>query len=72
VEAPQPVIRAGERLVVEENSKFIEARLQGVALNPAPIGSVFDVRLSIGGKVVRVVALGPGRAVLQPESAVRP
>ena len=68
----QPVIRAGERLVVEESSPVVEARLEGVSLGPAVIGSPLDVRLKIGGKVMRAVALGAGRAALQAEAGVRP
>ncbi len=67
-----PVIHAGERLIVEENSPVVEARLEAVALNPARIGSVFRVRLAIGGKVVRAVALGPGRAAFAEEIGAQP
>ena len=35
-------------------------------------GSALEVRLAIGGRVVRAVALGPGRAAFQPETGVRP
>lgn len=69
---PRPVIRAGDRLVVEENTAVIEARLEAVALDPATLGSVFDARLKVGGKVVRVVALAPGRAAFQAQTEVRP
>jgi hypothetical protein len=69
---PQTVIRAGERLIVEENTPVVEARLEAVALGPAVIGSVLDARLKIGGRVVRAVALGPGRAELQPQTEARP
>ena len=69
---PRTVIRAGERLIVEENTPVVEARLEAVALGPAVIGSVLDARLKIGGRVVRAVALGPGRAELQPEAEARP
>lgn len=62
------VIRGGDQLIVEENSKVVEARFEAVALGPAAVGSVFEARLKIGGKPVRVVALGPGRAALAPES----
>jgi hypothetical protein len=68
VEPPRPVICAGDRLVVEENTAVVEARLEAVALGPAVIGSLLDVRLKIGGKVVRAVALAPGRAALQMEA----
>jgi hypothetical protein len=68
VEPPRPVIHAGDRLVVEENTAVIEARLEAVALGPAVVGSPLDVRLKIGGKVVRAVALGPGRAAFLAEA----
>ena len=69
---PRTVIRAGERLVVEENTPVVEARLEAVALGPAVLGSVLEARLKIGGRVVRAVALGPGRAELQPQTEARP
>jgi hypothetical protein len=68
----QPVIRSGDRLVVEEHTAVVDAELEARALNSAALGSVFNVRLAIGGKVVRAVALGPGRAALKPEAGVRP
>lgn len=68
----RPVLHAGERLIVEENTPLVEARLEAVALGPAAIGSALAVRLTIGGKVVRALALAPGRAVLQPETEARP
>jgi len=69
---PLPVIRAGDRLIVEENTPVVEARLQALALGAAAAGSAFPARLEIGGKVVRVVALGPGRAALAMQTGVRP
>lgn len=60
----QPVIRGGDRLVVEESSPVVEGRFEAVALGPAAVGSVFEARLKVGGKPVQVVALGPGRAAL--------
>ena len=68
----QPVIRAGDRLTVEENTAVVEARLEAVALNPAAIGSGLNVRLAIGGRVVRVVAVSAGRATLLAETGARP
>ena len=67
-----PVIRAGERLVVEEHSAVVDARLEAVALGPAAAGAALKVRLAIGGKVLQAVALGPGRAEFAPETGVRP
>src|ERR1035438_5187951 len=52
----RPVLRAGDRLVVEENTPRVEARFEAVALGPAALGSVLAVRLTLGGKVVRAVA----------------
>lgn len=60
-----PVIRAGDRLIVEEHTARVDAVLEARALNPAVLGSAFDVRLAIGGNRVRAIALGPGRAALQ-------
>ncbi len=67
-----PVIRSGDRLIVEEKTAVVEARLEAVALGPAAPGSAFRVRLSIGGRVARAVALGPGRAAFLPELEARP
>jgi hypothetical protein len=69
---PLPVIRAGDPLIVEEHTAVADAQLQARALNPAALGSALNVRLAIGGRVVHAVALGPGRAALQPETGVRP
>jgi len=67
-----PVIRGGDRLIVEEKTAVVEARLEAVALGPAAAGAPLQVRLAIGGKVVRAVALAPGRASLAPDLEVRP
>ncbi len=66
-----PVIRAGDRLTVEEHTARVDAVLEARALSAAAAGSALDARLAIGGRVVRAVALGPGRAVLQPETEAR-
>jgi hypothetical protein len=63
-----PVIRSGDRVIVEEHTDVADARLEARALKPAAVGTVFEARLMIGGRVVRVVALGPGRAVFEPEA----
>lgn len=65
------VIHAGDRLVVEENTPVVTARLEAVALGPAVAGAVFEVRLQIGGRAVRAVALGPGRAVFADQIGAR-
>ncbi|HEX4756948.1 MAG TPA: hypothetical protein VH308_03165 [Terracidiphilus sp.] len=64
----RPVIHAGDKLVVEEHTAIVDARLEGMALSPAIRGAFLKVRLSIGGKVVRAEAVGPALAVLLPES----
>jgi hypothetical protein len=66
------VIHSGDRLTVEEHTPVVDAVLEARALRPAAAGAVFEVRLAIGGKVVRAVALGPGRAALEPERGVQP
>jgi hypothetical protein len=70
--AALPVIRSGDRVIVEEHTAVVDAVLEARALKPAAMGAVFEARLLIGGRVVRVVALGPGRAALEPETGVRP
>ena len=61
-EKEKPVIRRGDRVVVEEHSAVMEAYLEARALEPAQIGSLLNLRLKVGGKVVRAVAIAPGRA----------
>jgi hypothetical protein len=63
----QPQIRSGDHLLVEEHSRIADVELTAVALGPAMVGSVFNARLEIGGRVVRVVAEGPGRASFAAE-----
>jgi hypothetical protein len=71
--APEPaiplaIIHAGDRVIVEENTPVVEARLEAIALSQANAGSAFNVRLVLGGRVVQAVAVGPGRAVFQGEN----
>ena len=61
-----PAIHAGERVTVEEHSSAVEAYLEGTALESASIGSPLQVRLRIGGKVVKTVVMAPGRVEVQP------
>ena len=63
-----PVIHAGDRLVVEEHTAVADVRLAAVAMGPANTGATLAVRLSIGGRVARAVALAPGRAAFLPET----
>lgn len=60
------VIRAGDRLVVEESTGDLHARYAATAMMPAARGTVFVARLTFTGRPVRVVALGPGLAQLAP------
>jgi hypothetical protein len=64
-DAPSPVIRPGDHIVVEEHSALVDARLEAVATEPAWSGSVFSARLTLGGRIVRARAAGPGRATLR-------
>jgi hypothetical protein len=66
-----PVVRAGDTVIVEEKTAVVDAHLEAVALGPAAIGSLLEVRLKIGGKVVRVMLLAPGRAAFQGETEAR-
>ncbi|HWT65468.1 MAG TPA: hypothetical protein VN151_05095 [Terracidiphilus sp.] len=58
------VIRAGDRLIVEETTQMLVARYAAVALAPAAIGDTLLARFAVGMKPVPVRALGPGRASL--------
>ena len=68
----RPMIHTGDALMVEEHTAVVDARLEAVALEPAVMGARFKARLKIGGKVVRVVAVSPGRASFAPEGEVAP
>ena len=70
--AVRPVIHTGDALTVEEHTGVVDARLEAVALEPAVMGAHFKARLKIGGKVVRAVALSPGRASFAPVGEVAP
>lgn len=72
-DAPErPVIHLGDRVILEESTPVVEARLEAVALDPAPSGSRLRVRLRIGGLTVPAVALGPGRVGLAPPAQAQP
>jgi len=62
----RPAIRPGDKVVVEERTAAVEAYLDAVALEPAAIGSPLKVRLTIGNRVVRAVAVAAGRVALAP------
>lgn len=59
-------IHAGDKIVVEEHGLAMDAYLEATALETAAVGSQFKVRLKIGGRVLKAVALGPGKAEVQP------
>jgi hypothetical protein len=61
-EAQSPVIRTGDRLVIEDHSALVDARLEAISLSAAIQGAEFNARLTIGGTVVRAIAIAPGRA----------
>jgi hypothetical protein len=63
-----PVIRAGARIVAEEETAVVEAHLEAIALEPGWTGAVLRVRPVIGGRVLHALVLGPGRARIVPES----
>lgn len=65
--ALRPVIRAGDRVILEEHSPIVDARLEAIALVPAAQGSPLKVRLVLGGKIVQGVAIAPGRVGLAPQ-----
>jgi len=58
------VIRAGDRVLVEENTRVARGLFDATALSTARLGASFRVRLRVGGRVVWATATGPGRAAL--------
>lgn len=64
--APGFAIHRGDRVVVEEHTRAVDARLEAAAMGSAMVGSSLDLKLRIGGRVVRALAIAPGRAVLMP------
>jgi hypothetical protein len=69
---PAALIHAGEPLIVEEHSRLLDATLEATALGPVREGGTLRVRLSIGGRVVKAVAIAPGRALISPDSGAQP
>jgi hypothetical protein len=60
-----PIIHPGDPVLVEEHSAVVDAVLEAVALGPAVEGGLFPARLKVGGRVLRVAAVAPGRAELR-------
>jgi len=46
--------------------------MEAIALGPAAVGGMLQARLTAGGKAVKVIAVGTGRAVLAPIVEVQP
>lgn len=63
---PVAVIHPGDRVTVEEHTAAADVYLEAIAVDRALPGACFRVRLKIGSKVVRAVALAQGRAALVP------
>lgn len=68
---PLALIRAGDRIVLEEHTPVVDSQLEAVALSSAAVGGPLRVRLAIGGRVLSAVALARGRALLA-SGEVRP
>jgi hypothetical protein len=68
----RPVIRAGDALIIEDDSNAARIRLEAVAMMPAAAGAVFKVRLKFGNAQVNAIALTAGRAKLAPLLEVQP
>lgn len=66
------VVRAGQRLLVEDHAALVEARVQAVALEPAHPGDLVQARLTAGGAVIRALVLSPVLAVLAPQRRLNP
>ena len=63
-----PVIHSGERIVIEEHSPVLDARLEAVALANAAEGEILRARMVIGGAVVVVRCVGRGNTVFHAEA----
>jgi hypothetical protein len=63
-----PVIRSGDRLILEKNSAIVEARLEAFALGSATAGAELNVRLAIGGRILRARAIAPGLAAFAADA----
>lgn len=58
----RPVIEAGDAVLLEAHTAVMDAELEATAVAPARVGAEFPVRLKVGGKILRAIALGSGRA----------
>ncbi|KAA6464727.1 hypothetical protein DYQ86_01830 [Acidobacteria bacterium AB60] len=62
-EPAAPIIRTGDRIILERHEGPVDSWLEGVALTPAKLGARLRARLRIGGRVVTAIASGRGRAL---------
>lgn len=69
---PRPVIRAGDRIVLEEHTAVVDAHLAAIALGPAAPGGALRVRLAIGGRIVPALAVAQGRAEIAAAQEPQP
>jgi len=66
------VVHGGDPVTVVDRSDVVEAQFDAIALSAAFVGNKLSARLKFSGRIVRVVALGRGRAVLSPDAGARP
>lgn len=59
-------VRAGDRVLLEEHTRVVDATFEAIALGPARLGGRFQARLKLGGKVVQAEAVAAGRAIFAP------
>ncbi|HEY1578179.1 MAG TPA: flagella basal body P-ring formation protein FlgA [Terracidiphilus sp.] len=60
----QPIIHAGDSVIVIEETPSLDASYEGVALSAAQSGEPVNIRLKIGGRALQAVATARGRARL--------
>jgi hypothetical protein len=62
------MIRAGDKIVVEEQTSVMSAWLEATALTSAGSGGELRARLAIGGRVLAVRAIAPKTAEMEEET----
>jgi hypothetical protein len=60
----QPIIHAGDSVIVIEETPSLDASYEGVALSAAQSGEPVNIRLKIGGRALQGIAIARGRARL--------
>ena len=63
-ERSKRVIHAGQNVVVYDLSPNVKAEFEAIAVSSASLGQTFNVRLQVGGHLMRAVATSPARAEL--------